>query len=173
MYSKKGRYVLMVLLVSSAALCYWAAQYQLAAVTALFFFFLLWSHYKQSSVAMASKFFKNQDYDKTQKYLDEVPNPDRLSRARRGYYEFMKGTIALHHADYEAAEYHFQVASRFPVGGNNQKAYVLIHLANLALRKKDALRATTYAEKAKELSDSSRAQEIINKIQNEAKKMAN
>lgn len=164
--------MLMASLGLSVLFCLYAKQYQMAAVAGLFFFFILWSHFKQSSVSLASRYFKDQDLEKTQKYLDEVPNPDRLSRNRRGYYEFMKGSMALKSEDFEAAEYHFQIASRFPIGGKNQKGYVLIHLANLALRKKDYERALAYANKAKEISESSRALEIIKKIETEANKMA-
>ncbi|HEY0176243.1 MAG TPA: hypothetical protein VGC08_07690, partial [Pedobacter sp.] len=65
-------------------------------------------------------------------------------------------------------EFHFQISSRFPLGGKSDKSFVLIHLANLALRKKDKVRAMAYAEKAKELAGTDRAKEIINKIEIEA-----
>jgi len=96
-----------------------------------------------------------------------------LSKERRGFYEFMRANIALKRDDFEAAEHHFQIASRYPLGGKNDKAYVLIHLANLALRKRDAQKALVYTEKAKELATSSRALEIIKNIEKEAKKLAN
>ena len=96
----------------------------------------------------------------------------RLAKNRRGYYEFMRANIALQREDFEKAEFHFQIASRFPLGGKNDKAFVLIHLANLALRKKDVERAKTYIEKAKELATSSRAQEIIKIIEKEANSLA-
>jgi tetratricopeptide (TPR) repeat protein len=163
----------MTAFIVSVILSIYAKQYQITAISALFLCYVIWSHFKQSSVSLASQFFKDKDYEKALKYLDEVPNPDRLSRGRRGYYEFMKGTIALKEEDFEAAEFHFQVASRFPVGGKNQKAYVLIHLANLALRKKDGNRAMTYVEKAKEIAESARAKEILTKIEEEALKLAN
>jgi outer membrane protein assembly factor BamD (BamD/ComL family) len=79
----------------------------------------------------------------------------------------MKANIALQKEDFEKAELHFQIASRFPLGGKNDKAYVLIHLANLALRKKEGEKALVYAQKAKELATTSRAQEIINIIEKE------
>lgn len=97
---------------------------------------MIWSHFKHSSILLASKYFKSGDYEKTEKILAEVPNPDRLARNRRGYYEFMRANIALKREEYEDAERHFQIASRFPLGGKNDKAFVMIHLANLALRKK-------------------------------------
>ncbi len=173
MYNKLGRYVLMAIFVFSALVSLYTRQYQLAAISGMLFGFILWSHFKHSSVLLASKHFKNSDYDRAEKLLNEVQKPEHLGKSRRGFYEFMRANIALKREDYETAEYHFQLASRFPLGGKNDKAYVLIHLANLALRKKDSERALTYTEKAKELATSSRAIDIIETIEKEAKKLAN
>lgn len=171
MYNSLGRYVLMAVFVLAALVCVYYNQYQLAAVTGFLFLFIIWSHFRHSSVLMASKYFKNNEFDKAKLMLAEVPNAERLSKNRRGYYEFMQGNLALKEEDYEKAEYHFQVASRFPVGGKNEKAYVLIHLANLALRKKDKEKAEAYTKLAKELAESSRSKDIIVKIEKEIGKL--
>ncbi len=172
MYNTKSRYALMAVFAISALVSLYFLQYQLAAIAGFLFAFVLYTHYKHSSVLLASKYFKDADYEKTEKILAEIGNPDRLARNRRGYYEFMRANIALQREDFETAEFHFQIASRFPLGGKNDKAFVLIHLANLALRKKDTERAKTYIEKAKELATSSRAQEIIKIIEKEANSLA-
>ncbi|WP_443937996.1 hypothetical protein [Pedobacter sp. MW01-1-1] len=171
MYNNKGRYALMVVFVVAALVCLYYNLYELAALGGFLFAFVLWSHFKHSSVLMASKYFKNNDFEKTKTLLAEVGNPDRLGRNRRGYYEFMLANMALKEEDFEKAEYHFQIASRFPVGGKNDKAYVLIHLANLALRKKDKERAKAYATRATELATSSRSKDIIAKIEKEIEKI--
>jgi len=168
MYNTKGRYALMAIFMIAALACLFYDQYQLAALAGLFFAFVLWSHFKHSSVLLASKYFKNGEYEKAERILAEVPNPDRLARNRRGYYEFMRANIALKKEEYDAAEHHFQIASRFPLGGKNDKAFVLIHLANLALRKKDGERSRAYIAKAKELASTPKAKDIINKIEIEA-----
>lgn len=173
MYNKTGRYILILLFTAVALFFLYREQYQLAAIGGVFACFVVWSHFKHSSVLLASKYFKNSDYDKAEKILKEVDNPDRLAKNRRGFYEFMRANIALKRDDFETAEHHFQIASRFPLGGKNDKAYVLIHLANLALRKKDGQRALAYIEKAKELATSSKAIDIINVIEKEAKALAN
>jgi len=85
MYSKLGRYVLMVIFFISALVSVYMYQYQLASVSALLFFFIWWSHIKQSSVLLASKHFKNSDYERAEKVLDEVDRPDMLSKERRGF----------------------------------------------------------------------------------------
>lgn len=168
MYNRTGRYMLILLFSLVGLFFLYREQYQLAAIGGLFACFVVWSHFKHSSVLMASKYFKASNYEKAEKFLNEVDNPDRLAKNRRGFYEFMRANIALKREDFETAEVHFQVASRFPLGGKNDKAYVLIHLANLALRKKDGVRAIAYIEKAKELATSSKAIDIIKVIDKEA-----
>ncbi|MDQ7949453.1 MAG: hypothetical protein REI78_12785 [Pedobacter sp.] len=172
MYNKQSRYALMAVFASSALVSLYYTQYQLAAIAGLLFCFILWSHFKYGSIVLASKYFKDKDYPRVAELLSEVQNPDRLAKNRRGYYEFMKAKLALENEDYEAAEYHYQIASRFPLGGKNDKAYVLINLANLALRKKDAERTLAYTTKARELANTSRAKEIIETIEQNAKKLA-
>jgi hypothetical protein len=168
MFSARGRYALMAVFVITAAICLFYNQQQLAALSGLFFGFVLWSHFKQSSIILASKYFKAKDYEETERLLAEVPNPDRLARNRRGYYEFMLANVYLHKQEYDLAETHFQISSRFPMGGKNDKAFVLIHLANLALRKKDKERVLAYADRAKQLAFTERSKEIIRKIEVEA-----
>lgn len=168
MYNSKGRYALMALFAIAALVCLFYVQYQLAALAGFLFAFVIWSHFKHSSILLASRYFKNGDHERAEKLLAEVPNPDRLARNRRGYYEFMRANIALKREAYDIAEYHFQIASRFPLGGKNDKAFVLIHLANLALRKKDKERCIAYLSKAKELAVTAKAQDIISKIEKEA-----
>jgi hypothetical protein len=168
MYNSKGRYALMAVFAVAALVCLFYDQYQLATIAGFLFAFVVWSHFKHSSILLASKHFKNGDQEKAERFLNEVPNADRLARNRRGYYEFMRANIALKKEDYEAAETHFQIASRFPLGGKNDKAFVMIHLANLALRKKDKERCVAYLNRGKELAVTTKAQDIISKIEKEA-----
>lgn len=171
MYNNKGRYALMAVFILAAVVCIVYKQYQLAAVSAFLFAFVIWSHFKHSSVLMASKHFKNKEFGKAREMLAEVTKPEQLAKSRRGYYEFMQGELALKDENYEKAEYHFQVASRYAVGGKTQKAYVVIHLANLALRKKDKEKAETYTQLAKELAGTQRSKDIIAKIEREISKL--
>ncbi|PYF74167.1 hypothetical protein [Pedobacter nutrimenti] len=168
MYSSRIRYVLMAIFAIYALICLFYQQYQLAAFGGLLLAFLVWSHYKQSSVLLASKYFKNGEFESAATALSEVPDPERLAKNRRGYYEFMMASIALKREEYEEAEYHFQLASLFPLGGKTDKTFVMIHLANLALRKKDKERMLAYIEKAKEMASTPKASDIINRLEKEA-----
>ncbi|WP_285010815.1 tetratricopeptide repeat protein [Pedobacter faecalis] len=171
MYNNTGRYAIMALLISVAVVCFFMEQMQLAALAGLFLCYVIWSHFKHSSVVMAARFYQNGDYERAARLLDEVPNPDRLARSRRGYYEFMRGNIALKKELYDDAEYHFQVASRFPMGGRNDKAFVLIHLANLSLRKLDRDKTRAYLAKAREMVSTPKAKELIDKLERELNRL--
>jgi tetratricopeptide (TPR) repeat protein len=168
MFSARGRFGLMAATALAAIGCLFYQENQLTAFLVLMLLLLIWSHFKQSSVLLASKHFKNGDYQATEDALDEVPDPERLAKNRRGYYEFMRANIALHREEYEEAEHHFQLASLFPLGGKTDKVFVMIHLANLALRKKDKVRILAYLERAKDMVSTPRAKEIINRIEKEA-----
>lgn len=157
----------MAIFATAAAALLFYDHIQLAALAGLFFAFVLWSHFKHSSVALASRYFQKGDYERTLALLGDVSDPDRLARNRRGYYEFMMGNIALKQEDYEKAELHFQIASRFPLGGRNDKAFVMIHLTNLALRRRDGARGKAYLAKAKEMATTTRATEVISKLEKE------
>ena len=70
--------------------------------------------------------------------LNEVPNPERLAKNRRGYYEFMRANIALQREQImKKRNTIFRLPANFRWVAKHDKAFVLIHLANLALRKKD------------------------------------
>lgn len=132
--------------------------------------FFIWSHFREGTVVLASQAFQRKQYDKARQYLADIKNPEYLRKKRRSYYEFMSGSLALQLLDDHAAEYHFQLASRLPFRKPNDKAIILVHLANINLRKKDYERVRAYLARASELEVSSRIAQIINRIENELPK---
>jgi Tfp pilus assembly protein PilF len=141
--------------------------YEGSAIVALGIILLVWFYFKTGTVVLASKAFNNKDYEKTEQLLKEIKNPDVLSKSRRGFYEFMYGNIELKRNNFQKAETHFQIASRFPLRNENDRGLILVQLANLNLRKPDYVKAKAYIETAKNLKISSRVQSIIQKIEKE------
>ena len=144
--------------------------YEVAAVIVLGILLLVWSYFRQGTVMLAAKAFHEKDLTKAEDLLRQIKDPDRLSKRRRGFYEFIYANIELDRNNYEAAERHFQIASRFPLRNDNDKGIILVQLANLSLRKKEYIKAQAYVDKAKTLKISARVQNIIQKIQNEIPK---
>jgi tetratricopeptide (TPR) repeat protein len=141
--------------------------YEVTAATVLMIGFLIWGYFKEGTVVMAAREFHAKNYEEAEILLKEIEDPDRLGRHRRGFYEFIYGNLELHKHNYEEAEKHFQIASLFPLRNQNDKAIVLVHLANINLRKKDKEKAKAYIEKAKTFKISARVKNIIEKIESE------
>lgn len=141
--------------------------YEVSALVLLGILMLVWSYFRQGTVMLAAKAFQQKDFPKAEALLREIKDPDYLSKNRRGFYEFIYGNVELHKNNYEEAERHFQIASRFPLRNENDKGIILIQLANLNLRKKEFEKAKAYVEKAKTLKISARVQNIIEKIEKE------
>lgn len=162
-----------IVLIIAFVLMLWAfyeGTYQVGIMVLGGMGYLIWSHYREGTVFMATQAFQQQDFERTRTLLDDIKRPELLRKKRRNYYEFMSGNLALKAEDYEAAERHFQIASRLPFRRPNDKAIILINLANINLRKKDYERVGKYIEVARKLEVTSRVAQIINKIENEIPK---
>lgn len=170
MFTKKAR--LWVIGVAVFLLGWTISQqvYEITAIIGIGIALLIWGYFREGTVVMAAREFHAKNYDGAEELLKEIEDPDRLGKHRRGFYEFIYGNVELHRQNYEEAEKHFQIASRFPLRNQNDKAIVLVHLANLNLRKKDYVRASAYVERAKLYTITSRVKTIIEKIESEINK---
>ncbi|MXV52702.1 hypothetical protein GS399_17145 [Pedobacter sp. HMF7647] len=165
--TKQYRFAILGLAIFVLLWTIYRETYELTAVVVLGILLLIWSHFKQGTVLAASKAYQLKDYKRAESLLNEIVNPDRLAKNRRGFYEFMMGNIALQKENFKAAERHFQIASRFPLRNQNDKGIILVQLANLSLKKKELDRTRAYIEAAKALKVSARVQNIIEKIEKE------
>ena len=144
--------------------------YEITAIIGIGIALLVWGYFREGTVVMAAREFHAKNYDGAEELLKEIEDPEKLGRHRRGFYEFIYGNVELHRQNYEQAEKHFQIASNFPLRNQNDKAIVLVHLANLNLRKKEFERASAYVERAKSYKITSRVKKIIEKIESEINK---
>jgi hypothetical protein len=170
MITSRWRIILITLGMLGIAGALYFRSYQLVSMLLGLVAFFVWSHFREGTVVLAAEAFKNKEYDKARRYLADIKNPEYLRKTRRSYYEFISGSLALQLLDDESAERHFQIASRLPFRKPNDKAIILVHLANINLRKKDYERVRAYLARASELEVSSRIAQIINKIENEIPK---
>lgn len=170
MFTRKARFAIIAIAAALLAWTLYEQVYEVAAVIGIGIVLLVWGYFSEGTVVMAAKEFHHKNYDKAEELLKEIPDPERLNKHRRGFYEFIYGNIELQRQNFEEAERHFQLATRFPLRNQNDKALVWVHLANLSLRKKETERAQSYLSKAKELKITSRVKAIIEKIEKEIKR---
>ena len=170
MLTKKARFWVIAIAVVLLSWTLYERVYEISAAIGIGIGLLVWGYFREGTVVMAAREFHLKNYQAAEELLKEITDPDKLSRHRRGFYEFIYGNLELHRNNWVEAEKHFQIASNFPLRNQNDKAIVLVHLANLNLRKKDPARAAVYAEKAKNFKISSRVKNIILNIEQEIKK---
>lgn len=170
MMTSKVRIIVLLLALLLLIYAIYSRTYQSAIVIVGGMGYLIWSHYREGTVFLATQAFQQQDFDKARRLLADIKRPERLRKKRRNYYEFMSGNLALKAGDYDAAERHFQIASRLPFRRPNDKAIILVNLANINLRKHDYERVRAYIAVARKLEVTSRIAQIINKIENEIPK---
>ena len=118
--------------------------FQLAGVALMFTLLLVWGYFKEGPVVMAAKSFHDKDYDKTERLLKSVNNPAWLSRKRRGFYEFMLGSVHLQRQDFDEAEKHFELAIQYPLRSVNDHVAALAHVANISIRQHNYEKAEAY-----------------------------
>jgi len=166
----RRRFIIIAIALIGLAYCLVSGYYNLTVYLLGIIGYFVWSQYREGTVFLATQAFHKQDYEKTKTLLAEIKNPDYLRKGRRNFYEFMQGNIALKENRIEEAEMHFQLASRLPWKRDNEKAMVLINLANINLRKKEYERVNAYIEVAEKLKLTARQKDILEKIKFEVKK---
>lgn len=170
MMTSRARAAVLVLAFLLLVWSIYTQAHQVAVLVAGAMGYLIWSHYREGTVFIATQAFQKQDFEKAGRLLADIKRPEYLRKRRRNYYEFMCGNLALKAEDYDAAERHFQIASRLPFRRPNDKAIILVNLANINLRKRDFERVRAYIDLARKLEVTSRVAQIINKIENEIPK---
>ncbi|WP_229717508.1 hypothetical protein [Parapedobacter defluvii] len=170
MMTSRVRALVLVISFLFLAWTVYARAYQLSGMIIGFMAYLTWSHYREGTVFIATQAFQKQDFERARYLLADIKKPESLRKGRRNYYEFMMGNLALKAEDYDEAERHFQLASRLPFRRPNDKAIILVNLANINLRRKNYERVKAYVEVARKLEVTSRVAHIINKIENEIPK---
>ncbi|WP_028297554.1 hypothetical protein [Olivibacter sitiensis] len=170
MLTSRARILVIAVLILLFAVALYQGTYQLAVIILGMIGYTVWSYYRDGTVFMASEAFKRKEFDKARILLSDIKKPEYLRKKRRNYYEYISGSLALQLLDYDKAEMHFQIASRLPFRRSNDKALVLVQLANINLHKKNYERVRAYVDKARELEVTSRVAQIINRIENEIPK---
>ena len=172
MFTNRARILVAGLFVILIAVSLHYKVYELAACGVMFIAVLIWGYYKQGTIVLAAKAFHLKDYDKAESLLKQVPNPDWLSKKRRGFYEFIYGGVCLQKQDYAGAEQHYELAALYPLRTANDHVAALVHVANLSIRNGNYGKAAAYlqlTDKHKE-NITAKMKDVIQKVEQELKK---
>jgi tetratricopeptide (TPR) repeat protein len=172
MFTNRARILVTGLFIILLAVIIKLKVYELAAVAAMFIGFLIWGYFKQSTIVLAAKAFHQKDYDKAENLLRQVPNPEWLSKRRRGFYEFIYGGVCLQKRDYTEAGQHYELAALYPLRNANDHVAALVHVANISIRDGNYDKATAYLQLTEKNKDNitAKMKDVIQKVEQELRK---
>lgn len=148
MFSARFRLVLMGLFLALAAWLMLKGQYPYGMGLLMGFGLLVWGYYRNGSVYLANRRLRQEKYEKATKLLDEVAKPNWLARVVQGYYYLCRGHIAFHEGRHTEAQMHFQTAYELRPPNGNDRALILLNLAQLANILGDKKQARHYIKEA-------------------------
>jgi tetratricopeptide (TPR) repeat protein len=172
MFTNRARILVIGAFVIMLAVAINLRVYEVAGVIVLFIGLLIWGYFKEGTIILAAKAFHHKDYDKAEALLQQVPNPNWLSKKRRGFYEFIFGGVCLQKQDFDEAEKHYEIAAQYPLRSANDHVAALVHVANISIRHNNYEKAKAYLALADKHEEkiTSKMKEVISRLHQELDK---
>jgi tetratricopeptide (TPR) repeat protein len=112
---------------------------------------LLASYFLLGTIMSAAEMIQETDFAGAEKRLNLTVKPQWLYVTNRAVYYIMRGAIAMDKKDTKGAEELFQTANSMKLPSDNEKAMVLLQLANINATKNKWNAAKNYFREAKGL----------------------
>ena len=104
------------------------------------------------TVQSAAEIMQNGDHDACEKRLNLTIMPDWLYVTNRAFFYIIKGSLALNRKENDVAEALFQKAKSMKLPSDNERAMVLMQLANMSAMKNNWNQAQAYYRELKKLN---------------------
>jgi len=112
---------------------------------------LILSYVLLGTIVSASELVQKQDYEAADKRLQLTLSPKLLYPTNRAYYYILKGSFAVNRKDHKEGEELFNKALSIKLPSDNEKAMILLQLANINASKNKWTTAKKYYNDAKRL----------------------
>ncbi len=112
---------------------------------------LLVSYIMLGTIVSTSEMVQKQDFDAAEKRLKMTLSPKLLYPTNRAYYYILKGSFAVNKKNQKEGEALFNKALSIKLPSDNEKAMILLQLANINASKNKWTAAKKYYNEAKKL----------------------
>ena len=170
MFTNPARIAVCILLLFVVAIATYLKVYEVSAFSFMLIGLVIWGYFKEGTVVLAAKQFKDNNYEKAKELLSTVKNPELLNKKRKPYYEFLLGSVAVNQLDYHTAELHLGKAAVLGLRANDL-GVALMHLANISLRNQDKQKGMIWIYQAEKLPLTAKYKSIISNIEKELQKI--
>jgi len=132
---------------------------------------MLASYIFLGTVSSSAQLIQDQNFEAADKRLSLTKFPGLLYVTNKAFYYIMKGTLTAQGGDQKEAENYFNTALSLKLPSDNEKAMVLMQLANIKAQKGNWVAADNYFKQTKDLKITQG--EIKNQVDYFAKAMKN
>lgn len=115
-------------------------------------FIMLASYIFLGTVQSSAQLVQDGDFDGAEARLSLTKFPNWLYVTNKAFFYIMRGTIAANKNDSKVAEDYFNTALNLKLPSDNEKAMVLMQLANIKATKGNWTAANNYFKQAKDLN---------------------
>lgn len=127
----------------------------------------VYGHYRYGTVYIAFQELKKGNYEKAEKLISKIKNPDILNKGQKSYYHFTQGAIASNNEDWEKSYSEWSKAIDIGLRTENDTSIALLNLANVELERKNFEKANEFIKKTSELNLKPLIKSEVDRIQNE------
>ena len=145
------RFALMAVLIIGGVALAFAVSFWYALPLILIGLVLMAGYFLLGTVQSSAVFVQNQDMDGAEKRMALTIKPEWLYKPNKSVFYMLKGTIAAQRQDFEKAEMHYMQAQKVGFTTDNEKAIVLLSIANFRAQKNNWVGAENYMRQLREL----------------------
>lgn len=128
--------------------------------------FLMWDYLKRGTVLLALRKLRKNDYGGAEKVLNFTRNPNSLSKKQQVYFNFIKGFVEREKDNFSDAENYLEMVKDAQLTNENDRAMVLLALADIQLIRGNKQKAKTLMLEMKGLKVQPALMEPIRQMQN-------
>ncbi len=165
MFTPAIRLLFLLALAVIAVIFAWAGKVMPLLIASLLSGFLLWDYLKRGTVPLALLKLRKNDYAAAGKILNLTRNPNILLKKQKIYFNFIKGFLEREQDNFSEAEEYLMNVKNAGLKNENDRAMVLLALADIQMIKGNTREAKALLLAMKGLKVQPALMEPIRKLQ--------
>ncbi|TVZ15593.1 tetratricopeptide repeat protein [Maribacter sp. MAR_2009_72] len=151
MFTPVVRIILVITSIGLAIVFYGRNDFWNMALSLFGAVLFVYGYFKYGTVYAAFQQLKKENYDKAEKLISKIKNPEQLSKSQKGYFHFTNGIIASEKEEWDYSLSELLKALKIGLRTENDKSIVLLNLANVEFEKKNYDKATEYIKEVRKI----------------------
>lgn len=165
MFSSLVRFILLILCALLSVVGAWLGFWPIFVFTFVASFALLWGYYKSGTVPLALARLRKNEFKETEKLIDQIQKPEKLSKKNKAYYYFISGMLTRENDQYQESKPFLERAIDSGRLKEPDKAMALLALADIELVQQHKSAARNYFLQIKGMKVHAHMMDAVRKMQ--------